>query len=125
MDEPCTNRIRPAGPVGSPACLFHRNSRTPPSLLVQCSVPVMCNRSLMPATPVSEGGMTFLRIVIRSNLFVEHDLFRKPVSTFRDHALGRKRETLPPVWSRSARTHSGLMPFALITFAHFSISDFT
>src|SRR5436190_10992812 len=27
----------------------------------------------------------------RSSLFVEHDLYRKPVSTFRDHALGRLR----------------------------------
>src|SRR5438105_3870545 len=44
--------------------------------------------------------MTFLRIVILPTSFVEHDLFRKPVSTFRDHALidadfgagnGRKR----------------------------------
>ena len=31
--------------------------------------------------------MTFIRIVIRSNFLVEHDLFRKPASTFRDHAL--------------------------------------
>jgi len=31
--------------------------------------------------------MTFLRIVITLYLFLEHDLFRKPVSTFRDHAL--------------------------------------
>jgi hypothetical protein len=27
--------------------------------------------------------MTYLRIVIRSNLLFEHDLFGKPVSTFR------------------------------------------
>jgi hypothetical protein len=32
--------------------------------------------------------MTFLRMSSRSRLLVEHDLFRKPVSTFRDHALG-------------------------------------
>src|SRR5262249_50808341 len=31
--------------------------------------------------------MTFFESSSRSNLFVEHDLFRKPVSTFRDHAL--------------------------------------
>src|SRR5258708_20879995 len=31
--------------------------------------------------------MTFLRIVIPSVFLFEHDLFRKPVSTFRDHAL--------------------------------------
>src|SRR5713226_10218748 len=53
MEEPCANRMRPAGPAGSPACLFHRNSRTPPSLVVQCSVPVRRNRSFMPTTPVS------------------------------------------------------------------------
>src|SRR5439155_5714949 len=28
----------------------------------------------------------------RSSLLLEHDLFRKPVPTFRDHALGRCRE---------------------------------
>src|SRR5882672_6427250 len=39
MDEPCTNRILPAGPDGSPACLFQRNSRTSLPLLVQCSSP--------------------------------------------------------------------------------------
>ena len=32
--------------------------------------------------------MTFLRIGIRSSLLTEHDLLRKPVSTFRDRALG-------------------------------------
>jgi hypothetical protein len=31
--------------------------------------------------------MTFLRIVIPLYLFVEHDLFGKPVPTFPDHAL--------------------------------------
>src|SRR6516165_9166210 len=41
MEDPCTNRIRPCGPEGSPVCLFHRNSFTPPSLVVQCSLPVM------------------------------------------------------------------------------------
>src|SRR5919204_2960773 len=39
MDEPCTNKIRPAGPDGSPPCLFHRNRRTSLPLLVQCSSP--------------------------------------------------------------------------------------
>src|ERR1043166_1193342 len=58
MEEPCTNRMRPAGPAGSPACLFHRNSRTPPSLVVQCSVPVRRTRSFMPATPVFAKGKT-------------------------------------------------------------------
>jgi hypothetical protein len=31
--------------------------------------------------------MIFLRIIIPLYYFVEHDLFRKPVPTFRDHAL--------------------------------------
>src|SRR5215211_9466875 len=31
--------------------------------------------------------MTFLESSSRSRLLLEHDLFRKPVSTFRDHAL--------------------------------------
>src|SRR6202035_2549465 len=41
MDEPCTNKILPAGPEGSPACLFHRNRRTSPPFSVQCSSPRM------------------------------------------------------------------------------------
>src|SRR6202521_3021664 len=32
--------------------------------------------------------MTFFESSSRSSLLVEQDLFRKPVSTFRDHALG-------------------------------------
>src|SRR3954447_19418539 len=31
--------------------------------------------------------MTSRRVVIRSTSLFEHDLFRKPVATFRDHAL--------------------------------------
>src|SRR5215467_6436206 len=41
MDEPCTNKILPAGPEGSPACLFHRNRRTSLPFSVQCSSPRM------------------------------------------------------------------------------------
>src|SRR5262245_55573196 len=33
--------------------------------------------------------MAFLRSAIALYLLLEHDLFRKPASTFRDHALGR------------------------------------
>src|SRR5258708_863958 len=33
--------------------------------------------------------MTFVESSSRSGLLVEHDLFRNPVSTFRDHALRR------------------------------------
>src|SRR5258707_714745 len=50
MDDPCTNKIRPAGPDGSPAFLFHRNSFTPPFLVVQCSVPVIRSGLFMPIT---------------------------------------------------------------------------
>src|SRR5438132_12696083 len=39
MDEPCTNRIRPAGPEASPLCLFQRNKRTSAPFCVQCSSP--------------------------------------------------------------------------------------
>src|SRR6266566_7241504 len=41
MDEPCTNKILPAGPEGSPACLFHRNKWTSLPLSVQCFSPRM------------------------------------------------------------------------------------
>src|SRR5262249_50855002 len=41
MDEPCTNKILPAGPEGPPACLFHRNRRTSLPFSVQCSSPRM------------------------------------------------------------------------------------
>ncbi len=40
--------------------------------------------------------MTFLRIAIRSRFLVEHDRFRKPVPSFRNHAL-----------SDAAREHQG------------------
>src|SRR5262249_32206556 len=39
----------------------------------------------IPSSPSSE--VTFLRILISLYLHLAHDLFRKPVSTFRDHAL--------------------------------------
>src|SRR5215468_3365485 len=52
MDEPCTNRILPAGPEGSPACLFHMKSFTSASLVVQCSVPAIRNCSFMDETSV-------------------------------------------------------------------------
>src|SRR3979490_791592 len=38
MDEPCTNRMGPAGPEGSPAYFSNRNRRPSP-LWVQCSSP--------------------------------------------------------------------------------------
>src|SRR3954453_19946869 len=39
IDEPCTNRMVPAGPDGSPAYFSQRNRRTSSSLFVQCSSP--------------------------------------------------------------------------------------
>src|SRR3974390_1441802 len=47
IDDPCTKRMRPEGPEGSPACLFQRKSFTPSSLVVQCSVPVICGGLFM------------------------------------------------------------------------------
>src|SRR5580698_9595057 len=41
IDEPWTNRIVPMLFPGSPAHFSHRNSFTPPSLLVQCSSPLI------------------------------------------------------------------------------------
>src|SRR5215469_302128 len=38
IDEPCTNRMVPAGPAGSPAYFSNRNRRTSP-FWVQCSSP--------------------------------------------------------------------------------------
>src|SRR6266550_4352217 len=39
IEEPCTNRMVPAGPVGSLAYFSHMNRRTSLPLLVQCSSP--------------------------------------------------------------------------------------
>src|SRR5436190_19808456 len=39
IEEPCTNRMVPAGPDGSPAYFSHMNRRTAEPLLVQCSSP--------------------------------------------------------------------------------------
>src|SRR5262249_23718623 len=41
MGAPCPNKISPAGPEESPACLFHRNRRTSLPFSVQCSSPRM------------------------------------------------------------------------------------
>src|SRR3954465_12172403 len=41
IEEPCTNRIVPLVAAGSATHLFHMNSFTPPSLVVQCSVPTI------------------------------------------------------------------------------------
>src|SRR5579872_1852594 len=41
IEEPCTNKMVPMLFDGSPAHFSHMNSVTPPSLVVQCSVPVI------------------------------------------------------------------------------------
>src|SRR5882672_2178924 len=41
IEEPCTNKMVPMLLAGSPAHFSHRNSFTLPSLLVQCSSPLM------------------------------------------------------------------------------------
>src|SRR5215207_7033345 len=65
IEEPCTNRIRPAGPDGSPAFLFHRNRRTSLPLLVQCSSPRM--------VAAGETGlfMLLLRILSLGQAFID------------------------------------------------------
>src|SRR3954453_21611198 len=72
MDEPCTNRIRPEGPDGSPAFLFHRNRRTSLPLLVQCSSPRM--------VAAGETGlfMLLLRILSVNTLLCRQALGRWP-----------------------------------------------
>src|SRR5262245_5949816 len=71
MDEPCTNRIRPTGPEGSPLCLFHRNRRTSVPFCVQCTSP----RTAVAAT---ETGLFILQLLDSSrvpasrNLWVAH-----------------------------------------------------
>jgi len=54
-----------------------------------CGTAAMSTRDSQPrdaSCQKLQSGMTFLRIVIRSIFFVEHDLFGKPVPTFPDHA---------------------------------------
>src|ERR1700730_4899644 len=53
MDEPCTNRMVPAGPEGSPAYFSNRNRRTSP-LWVQCSSPRI--------VPAGVTGLFMLRL---------------------------------------------------------------
>src|SRR5262249_8496963 len=56
MEEPCTNKTLPAGPEGSPACLFHRNRRTSLPFSVQCSSPRM--------TAAGEMGLFTARLLV-------------------------------------------------------------
>src|SRR5208282_4950038 len=47
IEEPCTNKMVPMLFTGSPAHFSHRNSFTPPSLLVQCSSPLIATGLLI------------------------------------------------------------------------------
>src|SRR5205809_5091865 len=58
IEEPCTNRMVPAGPVGSPAYFSHMNSRTSLPLLVQCSSPRI-------AAPGATGLFILLLLFLR------------------------------------------------------------
>src|SRR5215813_11845965 len=78
MDEPCTNKILPAGPEGSPACLFHRNRRTSLPLSVQCSSPRM--------TAAGEIGLFTGRLLV---LDVSQRLF--------DHLIGERAQPIRPL----------------------------
>src|SRR5215510_7268459 len=51
--------------------------------------------------------MTFFESSSRSSLLVEHDLFRKPVPTFRDHALVRPPYSSPAAPRARPRRASG------------------
>ncbi|MFI4961418.1 MAG: hypothetical protein ACHP82_08205 [Hyphomicrobiales bacterium] len=62
MDEPCTNRMVPMLLPGSPAHFANRNSFTPPSLLVQCSAPLIATGLLIS--------------FIAHPFFLAHDLIR-------------------------------------------------
>jgi hypothetical protein len=48
--------------------------------------------------------MTFLRIVIALYLLLEHDLFRKPVPTFRDHAIAQPHARSQYFFGQRSRT---------------------
>src|SRR6478672_8391040 len=67
IEEPCTNKMVPMLLPGSPAHFSHRNSFTPPSLVVQCSSPL--------TAPLA---ISFIVHLLRSNLrFSAGDLIRK------------------------------------------------
>src|SRR5262245_40100575 len=53
---------------------------------------------------VSRGAKAFCAAQrVRSRLLLEHDLFRKPVSTFRDHALGQRLRYTQAVRTKRSR----------------------
>src|SRR5215471_6693716 len=78
MEEPCTNRIRPAAPVGSDAYFSNRNRRTSP-FCVQCSSP-----------RIAAGGATGLcmRVLHNSDTAVMAHRIRQPQPLSGQGALG-------------------------------------
>src|SRR5262249_5565286 len=147
MDEPCTNKILPAGPEGSPACLFHRNRRTSLPLSVQCSSPRMTAVGEMglftggtprsrritavtrsprrrepaadPKRPADRGAAEKGDEFAPSHLPSPRSGPREPVAYPRNFKI----TTLD--LRTSNRVHSGFMSLALMTLAHLSISDCT
>src|SRR5438046_9161551 len=81
MDEPCTNRIRPAGPEASPLCLFQRNKRTSAPFCVQCSSP----RTVVAV----ERGLFILELLAGSSRVSAHlDLIGRAPHSFRFYPVG-------------------------------------
>src|SRR5580693_1928959 len=103
MDEPCTNRMVPAGPDGSGAYFSNRNRRTSP-FWVQCSSPRIAGEG------VTALFMLGLRIFCWSQRAAEH--FDAPVARH-DYPLNC------PQYQNVSR--EGLMPSSLI-FAAIGLS---
>src|ERR1700722_1032422 len=57
IEEPCTNSTVPLVWAGSPSHLFHRNSFTLSSLVVQCSAPVR---------RCGDGAVSFMAAILRA-----------------------------------------------------------
>src|SRR5258708_19478204 len=81
MDEPCTNRIRPAGPEGSPRCLFQRNKRTSLPFCIQCSSPRM-------AVVAAERGLFILELLVGSSRVPASRLLRRARRSFMFYLVG-------------------------------------
>src|SRR6516165_979703 len=97
MDEPCTNKILPAGPEGSPACLFHRNRRTSLPFSVQCSSPRM--------TAAGEMGLFIAELLV---LDVSLCLF--------DHLVGESEQPI-----RHLEPRAGPIGFQPRSFGLYSV----
>src|SRR4029077_5128122 len=102
--------------AGEPACCGSRASRAPSPARIaarSCGAIVLLSslgpRQLTGFNCVHKKKLPddFLRIVTsRSNVFAVHDLFGKPVSTFRDHArtpIGQRDTCTMTKFSHSAR----------------------